>query len=154
EALPEGPGNPYGNGFVMKETPLRRELEARRSVNLATSRKWKIINTCMKNALGQPTGYVLVPGENSVPYATAKSFVRRKAEFVNAHLWVTPYRPEEMYAAGDYVNGSKPGDGLPKWTTADRPIEDEDIVVWYTLGVTHVPRPEEWPIMPVHRAGF
>jgi primary-amine oxidase len=97
---------------------------------------------------------VLVPGENSVPHATEKSFLRRHAGFVNSHLWVTPYKPEEMYAAGDYVNGGEAGQGLPKWTNANRSIEDEDIVVWYTLGVTHVPRPEEWFLMPVHRAGF
>ncbi|MGH2822160.1 MAG: hypothetical protein ACRDLY_03885, partial [Thermoleophilaceae bacterium] len=24
----------------------------------------------------------------------------------------------------------------------------------YTFGVTHNPRPEEWPVMPSHRAGF
>ncbi len=154
EALPDGPDNPQGNAFVMKETLLRRELDARRRMNLTTGRKWKIINTCVKNTLGQPTGYVLVPGENSVPHASTKSFVRRHAGFVNSHLWVTPYRPEEMYAAGDYVNGGKAGEGLPKWTSANRSIEDEDVVVWYTLGVTHVPRPEEWPLMPAHRAGF
>jgi primary-amine oxidase len=154
EALPEGPDNPHGNGFVMREKPLRRELEARRRMNLATGRKWKILNTCTTNPLGQPTGYVLVPGENSAAHAAEKSFLRRHAGFVNHHLWVTPYRPEEMYAAGDYVNGGAAGDGLPKWTGADRPIEDTDVVVWYTLGVTHVPRPEEWPLMPVHRVGF
>ncbi|HEY7154620.1 MAG TPA: primary-amine oxidase [Gemmataceae bacterium] len=154
EALPEREDNPYGNGFVMKETQLSREREAQRRMKLATNRKWKIVNTCVTNALGQPTGYVLVPGENSVPHATAKSYLRRHAGFVNSHLWVTPYRSEEMYAAGDYVNGGKAGQGLPEWTSANRPIEDEDIVVWYTLGVTHVPRPEEWPLMPVHTAGF
>ena len=154
EALPEGADNPHGNAFVMKETPLRREREARRRMNLATGRKWKVINTCATNSLGQPTGYVLVPGANSLPHATPKSFLRRHAGFVNAHVWVTPYRPEEQYAAGDYVNGGPPGDGLPKWTEANRPIEDTDVVLWYTLGVTHVPRPEEWPLMPVHRAGF
>jgi primary-amine oxidase len=96
----------------------------------------------------------LVPGENSIPHAAKESFLRRHAAFVNYHLWVTPYQPEEEYAAGAYVNGSPPGEGLPKWTSANRGIEDTDVVLWYTLGVTHVPRPEEWPLMPVHRAGF
>lgn len=154
EALPDGADNPHGNAFVMKETLLRREREAQRLLNLATNRKWKILNTCATNALGQPTGYVLVPGENSVPHSSAKSFARRHAGFLNAHVWVTPYRPEEQYAAGDYVNGGPPHQGLPRWTSANRGIEDEDIVLWYTLGVTHVPRPEEWPLMPAHRAGF
>jgi primary-amine oxidase len=154
EALPEGPDNPRGNAFVMRETPLRRELEARRRMKLATDRTWKIANTCITNFLGQPTGYSLVPSENSLPHAAEKSFFRRHAGFVNYHLWVTPYRPEEKYAAGDYVNGGPPGAGLPKWTSANREIEDTDVVVWYTLGVTHVPRPEEWPLMPVHRASF
>jgi len=152
--LPKGPDNPYGNAIVMKETLLRREREARRRMKLATNRTWKIVNTCITNSLGQPTGYVLIPGENSVPHAAKKAFLRRHAAFVNYHLWVTPYRPEEQYAAGDYVNGGPPGEGLPKWTRADRPIEDTDVVVWYTLGVTHTPRPEEWPVMPVHRASF
>jgi primary-amine oxidase len=154
EALPQGPDNPHGNAFAMTETPLRREVEARRRMKLSTNRTWKIINTCATNRLGQPTGYVLVPGENSVPHATEKSFLRRHAGFVNHHVWVTPYRAEEMYAAGDYVNGGAAGEGLPKWTKANRAIEDTDVVVWYTLGVTHVPRPEEWSLMPVHRAGF
>jgi primary-amine oxidase len=27
-------------------------------------------------------------------------------------------------------------------------------VVWYTFGHHHVPRPEDWPVMPVATAGF
>ncbi|HTU20297.1 MAG TPA: primary-amine oxidase [Gemmataceae bacterium] len=154
EPLPQGPDNPLGNAFVMKATPLRGEREARRRMKLSSNRKWMIANTCASNALGQPTGYVLIPGENSVPHAAKKSFARRHASFINHHLWVTPYRAEEQYAAGDYVNDGRPGEGLPKWTSANRAIEDTDVVVWYTLGVTHIPRPEEWPLMPVHRAGF
>ncbi|HEY7311004.1 MAG TPA: hypothetical protein VH643_16690 [Gemmataceae bacterium] len=154
KARPEGKDNPHGNAFVMEERPLRGELDAQRQLNLDSSRKWKIHNTCATNALGQPTGYVLVPGENSVPHSTDKSFAQQHAGFIKSHVWVTPYRAEEMYAAGDYVNGGPPGQGLPKWTDANRPIEDEDIVVWYTLGVTHVPRPEDWFLMPAHRTGF
>jgi primary-amine oxidase len=59
-----------------------------------------------------------------------------------------------MYAAGDYPNQSKGGDGLPRWTKADRPIDGRDVVLWYTMGITHNPRPEDWPVMPVHSGGF
>lgn len=43
---------------------------------------------------------------------------------------------------------------LAKWLANDEPLVGEDVVVWYTMGVTHHPRPEEWPIMPVATAGF
>jgi primary-amine oxidase len=59
-----------------------------------------------------------------------------------------------MNAAGYYINQSKGGEGLPKWTSANRAIENQDIVVCYTMGTTHILRPEGWPVMPVHRMGF
>ena len=27
-------------------------------------------------------------------------------------------------------------------------------MLWHTFGVTHVPRPEDWPVMPVEYTGF
>lgn len=154
EALPPGPNNPYHNAFTMKETPLRRELEAQRQLNLASQRRWKVINPTVRNSLGQPTGYLLVTGENSVPYAGPKSSVMQRAAFMTNHLWVTQCAPDEMNAAGFYINQSKGGEGLAKWTKADRPLENQDVVIWYTFGITHIPRPEDWPVMPVHKAGF
>jgi primary-amine oxidase len=154
QAMPAGKNNPYNNAFTMTENLLRTELQAQRQMNFASARKWKIINPTNKNTLGAPTGYLLFPGENAVPFAAPTSSVRKRAGFLNAHLWATPYAQDEMYAAGFYVNQSKGGEGLPKWTKANRPIDNQDLVVWYTLGVTHIPRPEEWPVMTVHKASF
>ena len=28
------------------------------------------------------------------------------------------------------------------------------MVLWHTFGITHVPRPEDWPVTPVEYCGF
>jgi primary-amine oxidase len=146
--LAAGPDNPWSNAFAMLETPLLSERLAQRSMNLETSRRWIVENP------SSHTGYALLPGENAKPFALPDSWVRKRAGFLNAHVWATPYDPTERYAAGDYPNQSKGGDGLPKWTAADRSLDGKDVVLWYTMGITHNPRPEDWPVMPVYEAGF
>ena len=61
---------------------------------------------------------------------------------------MTPYNPAERYAAGTYPSGAVTDDGLPAWTSTDRPIVDTDIVLWYTVGMHHVVRAEDWPVLP------
>ncbi len=78
----------------------------------------------------------------------------KRAGFITGHVWVTPHDPEQRFAAGEYPNQHPGGDGLPKWIEADRPTEDTDIVVWYSMGHHHIPRPEDWPVMPVGKIGF
>jgi primary-amine oxidase len=153
-SLDAGDQNALGNGFVMEATPLRSEKTAQRDLSLASQRKWKIVNPNAKNALGESTAYVLSPGESSVPYLRAESPARRRAAFLNHHLWVTRFRDGEMHAAGYYPNQGRGGEGLERWTADDEALDNADLVVWYTTGVTHFPRPEEWPIMPVHQTGF
>ncbi len=67
---------------------------------------------------------------------------------------MTAYDVDERYPAGDFVNQHPGGAGLPAWTAADRSVDGEDIVLWHTFGLTHFPRPEDWPVMPVDYAGF
>jgi primary-amine oxidase len=153
-SVPPGPDNPARNAFVMEATALRSEHDARRDLDLASARRWLVVNPGQQNALGQSTGYLLHPGENSIPYLHADSPIRRRADFVNHHFWATQFDATELHAAGDYPNQSDPGGGLMQWTAGNRPLEGQDVVVWYTFGITHVPRPEEWPIMSVTTAGF
>jgi primary-amine oxidase len=154
ESVPPAPSNPFLNAFTMTSTLFHREQEAAREVDMAKSRRWTVFNPAVKNSLGYPSGYTLLPGENSIPYATPDSWVRKRASFLNAHFWTTPYDPKQLYAAGFYANQSRGDDGIDRWVRAGRSIEDRDLVVWYTMGITHIPRVEEYPIMSVHKAGF
>jgi primary-amine oxidase len=153
-AMPAGANNPYLNGFVMRETVLKTEREAQRSMDMQAARVWSVMNPSAKNSLGQNTGYILVPGVNSLPYIAPESQVRKRSGFINNHFWATRYNAGELYAAGVYPNQSRGGDGLPQFAANNESIENTDVVVWYTLGVTHIPRPEEWAIMPTTHVGF
>lgn len=155
-ALPPGPDNPSLNAFVMEETALRTEADAQRDLNLASARRWLVVNPSSRNTLGQPAAYLLAPGDNAVPYLHPDSPIRQRAGFINHHFWATPFAPAERHAAGEYPNQSDPAarEGLPAWTQANRPLEGQDVVAWYTFGITHVPRPEEWPVMSATTAGF
>jgi primary-amine oxidase len=151
---PAGPENPWGSAFRPKATLLETEQAAQRVVNPAGSRYWKVVNNTARNGLGQSTAYKLVPGSTPTLMAGPDSSIGRRAGFATRNLWVTPFSPEERRAAGNYPNQHAVGDGLPRWTAADRPIVDEDVVLWYSFGVTHIPRPEDWPVMPVEYASF
>jgi primary-amine oxidase len=153
ESAPAGPANPHGNVIRLSERVLKDERDARRRVSMERSRRWKIVNASRKTAMGEAPAYCLLPGENSLPYALPGSGVRRRAGFLDHHLWVTRYRPEERHAAGEYPNQSRGGEGLPRWSNGES-VRDADLVVWYTMGLTHLPRPEEWPVMPVNHIGF
>lgn len=152
--IPAGRDNPYGNAWVAVATPLRTEAEAKRSVNTATARYWRVTNPNRRNELGAPVAYRLEPHGNVGLFHQSDSPILQRAKFAEHHLWVTPFRPEERYAAGDYPAQNPGPDGLPRWTEANRDIDNTDLVVWYVLGSHHVARVEDWPVMPVSRSGF
>jgi primary-amine oxidase len=153
-ADPVGPGNRYGNAFHTEVTTLRSEAESGRDITAFATRTWRIRSTQARNAFGDPTGYVLVPGAQPRLLAQPDSPTARRAGFATHHLWVTQHADDERHAAGDYPNQHPGGDGLPAWVAADRPLGGEDVVLWFTCGSNHVARPEDWPVMPVEHAGF
>jgi primary-amine oxidase len=153
-SLAHGVKNPHGNAFRAEEALLSTETQAQRRVNANSARFWRIVNPNRKNRMGQPVGYRLVPGENCPPFVQPDAAVMRRAGFALNHLWVTPYNPQERFPAGDYPNQHPTGDGLPRWTAANRSIENTEVVVWYVFGHNHVPRLEDWPVMPVASIGF
>jgi primary-amine oxidase len=153
--VPTGPDNPYGNAFTSQATLLETELQAQRMAAAEKSRYWKVVNHGVRNAVGEPVAYKLVPAHATAPLlAQPDAAITARAMFGTRHLWVTPFAADERRAAGDFPNQHPGGDGLPRWTAADRPVVDTDIVVWHTVGVTHFCRPEDFPVMPVEYTGF
>lgn len=43
---------------------------------------------------------------------------------------------------------------MSEWTKEDASLEGADPVIWYSFGVTHVVRTEDFPCMPVESVGF
>jgi len=151
---PWGSDNPHGNVFDTTSRALRCERDAAREADGRTGRYWKVINPNATNSVGNPTGYKLVVQPSPLMLAQEGSFMRSRAGFATRHVWVTRYDPQERYASGEFPNQHAGGDGLPRYIARNRPIENEDIVVWHTFGHTHVCKPEDFPVMPVEYAGF
>jgi primary-amine oxidase len=156
EPLPIDDSNPYGNAMMPIERLIGSESEGARDLSLQANRYWKVVNPAVTNDLGTPVAYKLMPGGNSTLLCHPDSPMAKRARFVGHHLWVTRYDPAERYAAGEYPNQSDPDEltGIPKFQEAGRALENEDVVVWYSFGHTHLTRPEDWPVTPVLRIGF
>jgi primary-amine oxidase len=154
-ADPLGPANPYDGSYRPRYTLISNQLEAARDAAPAIGRAWLVVNPSRRNAVGQPTGYKIMPGADvALPFAHDGASLLRRAGFIRHNLWVTAYDPAQRYASGDYINQNPAPDGLEQWIKRDRPLANTDVVAWYSFGVHHIPRPEDWPVMPVAYAGF
>jgi primary-amine oxidase len=115
---------------------------------------WHVVNEGVRNGIGTPVAYKLVPGGAIPALLDPSSFVVRRARAIENTLWVTPYREDERWPCGEFPNLSTEDSGLARWTAADRSIENTDVVLWYVFGIHHLTRPEEWPVMPVDTVSF
>lgn len=165
EAVPLSDKNPYGNAFRVKECPLASEAHARRP-EVPRGGAWRIesANGTTNPITGRPPAYKLVPQTRGTPQplllAHPDSAVSKRGEWATAALWVTPYDASQRFPAGEFPTQSivdqpgRPLDGVARWSAADRSVDGEALVLWHTFGVAHVPRIEEFPVMPVEVVGF
>ncbi|MBM6622409.1 primary-amine oxidase [Micrococcaceae bacterium RIT802] len=152
--VPIGPENPRGNAFTRRRTVLATESRAARDAKPEVARTWIVQNPQATNRLGEPVGYKLHPQGQPTLLADEGSSIHRRATFASKALWVTRHDESQRYPTGDFVNQHSGGAGIPAWIEADRDIDGQDVVVWHTFGLTHFPRTEDWPIMPVDSVGF
>ena len=135
--------------WAMQPEMIKTEGDAKFNVSVEHPAMWRFVNESVKNPLGQSTSFEIMPGPTELSLLPPDEWPQKRAGYSEHSLWVTPYDPDERYAAGVYVMGSKGEDSLPAWIKKNRSIMNTDIVAWYTVGFHHVPRPEDWPQMPV-----
>jgi primary-amine oxidase len=142
------PTSPRKTIWAMMAKCMSNEGTAMQNISMEHPAMWRFVNPAVKNELGYPTSFEIMPGLTGVSLLSADDWPQKRAGFSDHQLWVTPYDSKERYAAGVYVSGSKGTDGLPTWVKQNRNIQNTDIVAWYTMAFHHVPRPEDWPQMP------
>ncbi len=110
-------------------------------------KQWRVVNKNKQTKLGHNPSFQLVLGHSATSF-NHQDDAQRRALFTRSPLWVTRYNKDELYSAGDYPNQSKGGEGIVKFVADQQSIDNEDLVLWPTLGFDHLPRSEDWPIMP------
>ncbi|UPK94782.1 hypothetical protein LCI18_005717 [Fusarium solani-melongenae] len=141
--------NPHGNLYEVRKTPIAKSGGF--DVEPLNNRVFKVQNTEKINPIsGRPVGYKLVTPATQKLLADPRSVQAKRALFTQHHLWVTKYKDEELYAAGRYTHlGKNETGGVTDAAARNDDVLNEDVVLWSCFGLTHNPRVEDWPVMPV-----
>ena len=133
--------DPFGCAFRIDTTPIKRP--GGYETCLDKSRTFKIINPSVKNTVsGKPVGYKLHAIPSQMMMMGKHTFNYKRGIFASKPIWVTKYQDDELWAAGEFTNQSREDTGLAVWANREENLENEDVVLWHSFGLTHVTRPE------------
>ena len=109
---------------------------------------WRVVNTNEITDLKFNPSYWIDTHHQPTSILDPADPPQIRAGFTSQTLWVTKRRDDQYWAAGLYPNLSTKDEGLPAFVAKKAPISNEDLVVWYTMGFRHAPRPEDFPVLP------
>ena len=145
--MPRSDFNPHGVGYYSQETTVAESSGL--DLDYDVNRVFKIQNAAVRNPINdRPVAYKIHAPPFQKLVADKDSFHFKRAEFADHNIYVTRYRDNELYAAGRYTNQSRGGDGVRVWAARRDNVVDTDIVVFVQFGLQHVPRVEDFPVMP------
>ena len=104
----------------------------------------------------QPVGYKLDPDHVDADDARVAGVERRPPRRVRppqpvGHARTTPTNGGPRASSR---TSTRAATGSPAGPQPTASLVDTDVVLWYTFGVTHFVRPEDWPVMPVEYTGL
>lgn len=141
--------SPHGNFYEVRKTPIATSC----GLDLApfSNRVFKVQNQAKRNPVsGRPVGYKITAPPTQLLLADPRSVQAQRALFAKHHLWVTKFKDDELYAGGRHTLQSRlEVGGVADAAARGEDVLDDDIVIWSVFGLTHNPRVEDWPVMPV-----
>ncbi|KAF4440936.1 Copper amine oxidase 1 [Fusarium austroafricanum] len=141
--------NPNGNLYEVRQT----QITTSQGLDAApfNNRVFKVQNLNKPNPItGKPVGYKITPPPTQLLLADPNSVQAKRALFTKHHFWVTKYKDHELYAGGRYTLQSKTEiGGVHDAANRCDDVLNQDLVCWSVFGLTHNPRIEDWPVMPV-----
>ena len=153
---PPGPDNPWGNAFRPQSTRLDTELAAQRDMHAATSRVWKVVNLDRAEparSADRPTSWY----RRCRRRRCSPPRIRASAGAPASRATTSGSRPTPPTNAAPRATTRTSTSAATACRAGPRPTarsRTPTSCVWYTFGVTHFVRPEDWPVMPVEYAGF
>lgn len=142
--------NPYGVGYTVEKSVIKQA--GFRDLAIEKNRLFKIVNPNKLNPISKRNiGYKIIMPATQMLLAHPESVAAKRADFAGHHLWVTTHKDGELFAGGHFTNQSHGlSKGLRTWVAREDNVENTDIVVWCSIGLTHNPRVEDFPVMPSH----
>ena len=145
--MPLSDFNPHGVGYYAQETIVSQSCGL--DTDYDKGRVFKIQNVASRNPInGKPAAYKIQAPPFQKIVAGKESFHNKRAEFADHNIYVVKYHDWELYAAGQWTNQSRGGEGVRNWADRKEEIVDSDIVVYVQFGLQHIPRIEDFPVMP------
>lgn len=151
EALPiSEKENPHGVGYTVRRTAVT--TSGGYDLDSSRARTFKIVNTGVRNSVnGSAVAYKLHVPPMQPMLAAPTSFHHKRAEFADHSIYVTRRDDRELFAGGYYTNQSRGGDGVRGWANRRDELGEGsggEPVVWVQFGLNHIPRIEDFPVMP------
>ncbi|KAI5380178.1 hypothetical protein J4E82_001253 [Alternaria postmessia] len=146
-AMPCSDFNPHGTGYYVQETVV--EKSGGYDIAYENNRTFKIQNPNVRNPInGKPVAYKIQAPPFQKILSDKDSFNYKRAEFSDHNIYVVKHKDGELYAGGLYTNQSRGGSGVRSWAERNENVKDTDFVVYIQAGINHVPRIEDFPVMP------